>query len=410
MSAPTISIEARLAAAGLPALPRMAWLELDLDALAGNLAALRTLAGGVPVHPVVKADAYGHGAIPIARARVTAGAEGLSVATMDEALELREAGIAGPIRVLYAVPPDVVADARREGITVAVGDGSTIDALITAAAEHPDDGPLLVEIEVETGLGRGGTAPEALGALVERIDNAPVLRLTGLWTHLQASEDAVVTGRQLERFAEAARVMSPDGRGLPTRHVAASGGLLTGVDAFDGVRPGLSIYGILPDELHDVPDDTRAAFRPVMSLHARPIRVAHLPAGHGVSYGPSFTTARPSRIATLPLGYGDGFARAHANRAEALVRGRRVPLVGNVTMDAVMADVTDVPDPPVTLDDEFVLLGSQGDDRIRAEDLAQQRTTNTWEVVTLMSARLPRVYHAATGAVVGLRTLTGWRG
>jgi alanine racemase len=174
--------------------------------------------------------------------------------------------------------------------------------------------------------------------------------------------------------------------------------------------PGLSTYGIVPDELTDVPDETRASFRPVMSLHARPIRVAELPAGHGISYGPSFTTSRPSRIATLPLGYGDGFARAHANRAEALVRGSRVPLVGNVTMDAVMADVTDAPGPPITLDDEFVLLGSQGDERISAQDLAQQRTTNTWEVVTLMSGRLPRVYHAATGAVVGLRTLTRWRG
>lgn len=388
----------------------MAWLELDIDALAGNLAALRELSGGVPVHPVVKADAYGHGAVPIARALVAAGAEGLSVATMDEALELREAGTTGPIRVLYAVPPELVPDAIEGGITIAVGDGSTIDGLVAAAARHADLGPLLVEIEVETGLGRGGTAPEALGALVERIDSAPALRLTGVWTHLQASEDAAITGRQLARFEEAASVMSPDGRGLPARHVAASGGLLTGVGAFDGVRPGLSTYGILPDELSDLPDDSRAPFRPVMSLHARPIRVAELPAGHGISYGPSFTTSRPSRIATLPLGYGDGFARAHADRAQALVRGGRVPLVGNVTMDAVMADVTDVPGPPITLADEFVLLGAQGDERIRAEDLAQQRTTNTWEVVTLMSARLPRVYHAATGAVVGLRTLTGWRG
>lgn len=388
----------------------MAWLELDIDALAGNLAALRALSGGVPVHPVVKADAYGHGAVPIARALVAAGAEGLSVATMDEALELREAGTTGPIRVLYAVPPELVPDAIEGGIAIAVGDGSTIDGLVAAAARHADLGPLLVEIEVETGLGRGGTAPEGLGALVERIDSAPALRLTGVWTHLQASEDAAITGRQLARFEEAASVMSPDGRGLPARHVAASGGLLTGVGAFDGVRPGLSTYGILPDELSDLPDDSRAPFRPVMSLHARPIRVAELPAGHGISYGPSFTTSRPSRIATLPLGYGDGFARAHANRAQALVRGGRVPLVGNVTMDAVMADVTDVPGPPITLEDEFVLLGVQGDERIRAEDLAQQRTTNTWEVVTLMSARLPRVYHAATGAVVGLRTLTGWRG
>ena len=413
MSAPTPSIEERLAAAGLPPLPRMAWLELDLDALTDNLTALRGLAGGVAVHPVVKADAYGHGAVPIARALVAAGAEGLSVATMDEALELRQAGITGPIRVLYAVPPALVPDAMHEDITIAVGDGSTIDGLTVAAAaarRSGGDRPLLVDVEVETGLGRGGTTPEALGALVERIDSAPVLRLTGVWTHLQASEDAVITGRQLARFEDAARVMSPDGRGLPARHVAASGGLLTGVHAFDGVRPGLSTYGILPDELSDLPDETRSAFRPVMSLHARPIRVADLPAGHGISYGPSFTTSRPSRIATLPLGYGDGFARAHANRAVALVRGGRVPLVGNVTMDAVMADVTDVPGSPVSLEDEFVLLGAQGDERIRAEDLAQQRTTNTWEVVTLMSARLPRVYHAATGAVVGLRTLTGWRG
>jgi len=194
--------------------------------------------------------------------------------------------------------------------------------------------------------------------------------------------------------------------------VAASGGLLTGVAGYEGVRPGLSIYGIVPDELGEgrVGHPVGGGFRPAMSLHARAIRVADLPPGHGVSYGPSFVTARPSRIATLPLGYGDGIARAHANRMEALVRGRRVPQVGNITMDGLMIDVTDVPGPAVGLDDEFVLLGEQGDERIRAEDLAQQRTTNTWEILTSMSARVPRVYHAATGAVVGLRTLTRWRG
>ena len=410
MSAPPTSIEARLASAGLPPLPRMAWLEIDLDALAGNLAVLRAHAGGAPVHPVVKADAYGHGAVPIARALEEAGADGLSVATMDEAVELREAGIGVPIRVLYAIPPELIGEARQHRITVAVGDESTLDALISAAGHLEGSEPLLVEIEVETGLGRGGATPAVVRSLVERIDAAAGLRLTGIWTHLQASEDEAITARQLGRFEEAALELAATGRDVPTRHVAASGGLLTGVPAFDGVRPGLSTYGIVPDELDDVPTETRAALRPVMSLHARPIRVADLPAGHGISYGPTFTTSRPSRIATLPLGYGDGFARAYANRAEALVRGGRVPLVGNVTMDAVMADVTDVPGPPVTLQDEFVLLGSQGHECIRAEDLAQQRTTNTWEVVTLMSGRIPRVYHAATGAVVGLRTLTRWRG
>jgi alanine racemase len=193
--------------------------------------------------------------------------------------------------------------------------------------------------------------------------------------------------------------------------VAASGGVLTGVPAFEGIRPGLSIYGIVPDELpgHEPDRMARAALRPVMSLHARPTRVIDLPAGYGISYGPSFTTSRPSRIATLPLGYGDGYARALANRGQALVRGRRVPLVGNVTMDAVMADVSDVSGRPVDLDDEFVLLGAQGDDRIPAEELARLRTTNAWEVLVQMSGRMPRVYHAAAGAV-GLWTLTERRG
>ncbi len=234
-----------------------------------------------------------------------------------------------------------------------------------------------------------------------------------MWTHLQASEDASITGRQLERFEAAVTSLRSAGLPVPPRHVAASGGVLMGVPGFDGIRPGLSIYGIVPDELGDrggeAASAARARLRPVMSIHARPARVVDLPAGHGVSYGPTFTTGRPSRIATLPLGYGDGFARANANRAEALVRGGRVPLVGNITMDAVMADVTDVPGAPVGLDDEFVLLGSQGQERITAQDLARLRTTNTWEVVAQMSARLPRVYHAAAGAV-SLTTLTERRG
>ena len=145
-----------------------------------------------------------------------------------------------------------------------------------------------------------------------------------------------------------------------------------------------------------------------MSLHARPVRVADLPSETGISYGPSFTTTRPSRIATLPLGYGDGFPRSLSNRAQALVRGVRVPLVGNVAMDAVMADVTDVPGPPVGVDDEFVLVGTQGEAAIPIEELARLRTTNTWETVTAMSHRLPRVYHAAA-VPVAVRTLAAWR-
>jgi alanine racemase len=409
------AIEARLAAAGLPPLPRLAWLELDLDALATNLTILRGLAGGAPVHPVVKADAYGHGAVPISRALAAAGADGLSVATMDEALELRDAGLELPIRVMYAIPPALAPVAARRRTTIAAGDQATVGELL-AAAEAGGAGSggvdrLRVEIEVETGLGRGGVGPVGVVALARTIAASPAAELVGLWTHLQASDDAEITAGQLERFEEAATALRDAGLPLPPRHVAASGGLLTGVAGLDGVRPGLSIYGIVPDELagRALAGPGRAAIRPVMSLHARPIRVADLPPDHGVSYGPTFRTRRPSRIATLALGYGDGYARANANRAEALVRGRRVPLVGNVTMDAAMFDVTDVPGTPVDVHDEFVLLGAQGDERITAEDLARLRTTNTWEVLVQMAGRLPRVYHAAAGAV-GLRTLTERRG
>jgi len=168
--------------------------------------------------------------------------------------------------------------------------------------------------------------------------------------------------------------------------------------AYGGTRPGLSLYGIVPDELAEAAGQAAPpGLRPVLSLHARPVRLADLPGGWGVSYGPSFSTERPSRIATLPLGYGDGWSRSLSNRADALVRGRRCPIVGTVAMDAIMVDVTDVPGPPVGVDDLFTLIGAQADERIDARDLARARTTISWEIVTSMSRRLPRVYHSAAG-------------
>jgi len=402
-------IEQRLAEAGLPALPRSAWLELDLDALRGNLVVVRELAGpGVPVRPVVKADAYGHGAVPITLALEAAGADAFCVAAFDEALELRAGGVAAPILVLYPVSGAWAADAARLGIALAVGDGPGVSDIVGAAAGIDPARPLAVELEVETGLGRGGFAEGELVAAARALAGTPGIAVTGLWTHFQAIEDAANTAAQVDRFEAAVRTLTAAGIDLPPRHAAASAALMTGgVAAYDGVRPGLAIYGLVPDELAEAVarQGPAARLRPVMSLIARPVRVADLPAGWGVSYGPTFRTTRPSRIATLPIGYGDGWSRRLSNRASAIVRGRLVPLVGNVAMDAVMADVTDVPGPPVDGSDEFVLLGSSGDHQITAEDLARERTTNTWEVVTSMARRVPRVYHAAARPV-GLRTLT----
>ena len=401
-------IEARLAAAGLPALPRTAWLEIDLDAVRHNLEVVRRLAGpGVPVLPVVKADAYGHGSVEVAQALESAGVEGLCVAAYDEALQLREADIRVRIIVLYPTPTACAGDAARQDIAVTAGDADLLDELL-GAVNGSSNAALDVELEVETGLGRGGFAGGDLVEAARRIVSSPGMRLTGLWTHLQAVEDPAVTTVQLARFEAATADLVASGVPLPVRHVAASAALLdAGVGSYDGVRPGISIYGLVPDEITsvNVAEEVGGDLWPVMALYARPVRVRDLPAGWGISYGPTFRTTRPSRIATLPFGYGDGWPRLVSNRAEAIVRGTRVPLVGNVAMDAVMADVTDVPGPPVTVADEFALLGRSGDERITVADLAHVRTTNSWEVVTGMARRLPRVYHAAAGPV-GLRTLT----
>ncbi len=375
---------------------------------------LRELAGpGTRLDPVVKADAYGHGAIPVARALEAAGADGLCVAALDEAMALRRAGIRCQILVLYPIPPALAGAAAGDRIAVTAGDGDLLLGLLGSLAgpsegsEGSDTSSLAIHVEVETGLGRGGFAGSDLLEAAQAIEAAAGATLAGLWTHLQAPEDGPRTAAQLERFDRAASALESAGVHLPPRHLAASGGLLLdGIASLEGARPGLAIYGLLPDELlapegssgiESLPIRAAAArLRPVLSIHARPVRVMDLPAGWGIGYGPTFTTARPSRIATLPVGYGDGWSRALSNRASVLVRGWRVPLVGNVAMDAVMADVTDVPGPPVRVEDEFVLLGTQGEERITAADIAAARGTNSWEVLTSLSARLPRVYHAAS--------------
>ena len=413
------SIAGGLAAAGLPALPRTAWLEIDLDRLRDNLAAIRAaVPEGVRVEPVIKADAYGHGALPVGLALEAAGADGFSVATFDEAAELRAGGLRAPLLCLYAIPPETVAPAMRLGLAVSASGEPALERMVDAAAAawRGERGPrprraLRIHLDVETGLGRAGLDPSRIAAVADRLRTSPGVRLAGVWSHLQQADDLPRTDRQAELFATVLAGLAEAWGRLPARHLAASAGLLGRVaPAYDAVRIGLAIYGIYPDDAvaEGATVGPGAAIRPVLALHARPVRVADLPAGSGIGYGPSFTTTRLSRIATLPLGYADGYPRALSNRAHALVRGRRVPLVGNVAMDALMVDVTDVPGPPVDLDDEFVLIGSQGSETIPLEELARLRTTNTREMVTAMSRRLPRVYHAAA-VPVGVRTIATWR-
>jgi alanine racemase len=389
----------------LPPLPRTSWIEIDLDALVGNVRLLAdSLPPGVDVEAVVKGDAYGHGAVAVARALAAAGVKTLSVATFDEGLELRQAGISVPILVLFPISPELVADAMHDCLSITVGDRVLLKRTLAALDELPDrepKGALPIHVEVETGLGRGGLDPSDVPAAVVAIQASPRARLAGLWSHLQAAGNVGRTAAQAARLGLASKLIEEAGVDLPVRHLAASGEVLAATaPAFDRVRIGLSIYGLIPDGLSL--DERQAALaaglRPVMSLRARPVRVADLPAGTGISYGPTFVTERPSRIATIPVGYADGWPRSLSNKAQVLVRGRRVPLVGTVAMDAFMVDVTDVPGKAVSVDDEFTLIGSQGSQAISAAELGQWGNTISYEIVTAMSGRLTRVYYAAARA------------
>jgi alanine racemase len=406
-----VSIDERLAMAGLPPLPRRCWLEIDLEALEGNLAVVSELAGaGVEINAVVKADAYGHGIEAVARTLAAAGAARLCVASLDEALHLRATGITAPLLVLFSVPPSCAAEAVAHGIELVAADEATTLATLDAWRAAGGDG-LAIHLEVETGLSRAGLPPGRVVGLARRIVGTPGARLAGLWSHIATPESTEATAAQVDAFDRATAALAAAELGVPARHLAATGALFSGrAPSFDGVRPGLCLYGIVPDDLPLSAAGRAAAtqLRPAMALKCHALRVEKLAPGTPVGYGGTWTTPRRSLIATLPVGYGDGWYRSSAPGAQAIVRGRRVPLVGTVAMDAVMADVTDVAG--VDLDDEFVLLGRQGEEQITAGELARHRGTIAWEVVTAMSQRLPRVYHAGSEPI-GVRTLAGeiWR-
>ena len=398
------TIEQRLAAAGLPPLPRPAWLEIDTDALATNLRVMRRLAGGVAVTAVVKSDGYGHGIEVAARTFQAAGADSLAVATLDEALQLRANGIGGRLIVLFAVPTAAVAEAAAARLELVAADAASLAAIEETLRERGGEPPVAVHLEIETGLSRAGFRPGEAAAAAGRIAALHGARLGSVWSHLATTEDDSAVATQVERFESAVAAIAATGVRVPERHLSATGGLLVRAPAYERVRIGLSLYGAAPDlPLAGDGAAAAAALRPAMALRARPIRVERIAAGESVGYGGTWTAARESVIATLPVGYGDGWVRAYAG-GDALVRGRRVPLVGTIAMDACMVDVSTLPD--VGRDDTFTLLGADGDARIGAEELARRRNTIAWEVLASMATRVPRVYHAPAGPT-GIRTVRG---
>lgn len=355
---------------------------------------------------MVKANAYGHGLEMGARAAVTGGADQLIVASLDEGLALRTAGLEAPILVAYPVSPDAVGDAVEAGLELSVsGLGSTLRTLEAwvASASLAPPGPLRLHVEVDTGMGRGGVSTASLAEVVRLIDAARATTIAGIWSHLADGGDEALSRQQAQRFESALATVAATGRSIPTRHLVATDGVFARTaPAYEMVRVGLGFYGELGLGIEPAPGlaALAAELRPAMAVKARPVRLEALPAGASVGYGSEWTAERPSLIATLPVGYADGWTRSSWPGASALLRGRRVPLIGRVSMDAVCADVTDVTDAgEVTMDEVFVLLGGQGAERITPNELARLRHSILNEVFCSFGPRLPRRYLGAHGVV-----------
>ncbi len=367
--------------------------DIDLAALRHNLRAVKRAANGAEVWSVLKADGYGHGSKAVGRTLERAGSQGVCVALLEEAVELREAGIRVPILVMggyYGRAWDAV---LRYRLTPVLYDAVHFEEL-AAEVRFQNAGALDVHLKVDTGMARLGAPPEDVRGLAEGLTRLPELRLSGLMTHFACADaaDAEAVERQLDLLDVAARDVAAAGLAVPTRHAANSAALLKiPRTQMDMVRPGLAIFGIEPSE------GVCPSLRPVMSVHTRVVATRALKPGQSVGYGWTWTAKRPSRIATIPIGYADGLARGLSNRGEVLIHGRRCPIVGVVSMDLTMVDVTNVEG--VELGDECVILGKQdgrfGTDAITAQEIAGRLGTIPWEVLTSVSRRVPRFYRNA---------------
>ncbi|HEU0026260.1 MAG TPA: alanine racemase [Ktedonobacterales bacterium] len=372
---------------------RPTWLEIDLTAIANNTRRMMELVGPqTRVLVSLKADAYGHGALRVARVALRNGAEWLGVATVTEARPLREAGVTAPVLVFGYTPPWQTREAVRLDLRATVFDLGSARALAQAALEQGREAR--VHVKVDTGMGRLGLRaedPAGLVAFVGELGRTPGLLVEGVYTHFATADGLDAFSReyalrQLARFQEALAALDAAGLRPPLVHAANSAATLTLPEArYDMVRPGIAIYGLPPSEEVGLPE----GFAPALAFKTLVAQVKEVPVGEGISYGATYVTDAPMRVATLPVGYADGFRRAPANWGEVLTRGRRAPLLGRVCMDQCMVDVTHIPG--VEQGDEVTLIGRQGEDELTAQAVAARLGTSAYEVVSALLARVPRL-------------------
>lgn len=361
-------------------------VRVDLDALSHNLGVLRA-AAGVPVMGVVKANAYGHGLVPVARHLQAQGVDQLGVAFLEEGVALRRAGIHLPILVMGGIFGPQAAALIAEDLEITV---SSIDKLrqVEAAAEALGR-RATIHLKIDTGMERIGVHSYHAGPFIEAAVASRWCTVKGVYSHLACSDepDSPMTARQLERFLEACAHFERLGAPMPLRHLANSGGLMNFPGTrLDLVRPGIALYGVLPDP----GSRTALDLRPVMSLVSQVVYFKVVPAGQPVSYGATWAPAVDTRMVTIPMGYGDGFPRALSSRGEVLVRGQRRPIAGRICMDQFMVDLG--PEGTAYNEDAVVLIGRQGAEIIRCEDVARAAGTIPYEILVGLNTRIPREY------------------
>lgn len=382
---------------------RSAWIEIDLQRLKRNYELINAdKPKNLRLLSIVKDEAYGHGAFAVSRVALHCGVSFLGVSDLDEALSLREKGITAPILLLYERYEAELPYCVSNNLTCCVGDIGIARKLARSAAAAGKRVP--VHLKVNTGMNRYGTRWDEITPLIDTILSEPSLELEGMISHFSMSDETDKTFAQLQlsRFKQVDQLLAQRGIHVPLRHMCNSGGFLDLPEAhFDMVRIGILQYGIFPSQVcRRIP-----GIESVMTVKARIATVQHLEKGDKVGYGMRYEAPGKRRIAVLPIGYGDGFPRVR-NLGAALVHGRRAPIIGSLAMDALMVDITDIPE--AQLGDEAVLMGRQGNEEISVHEVAKLKNSVSYDILVSWKFRLPRVYLPAEGIDETFSSRLGW--
>ena len=368
-------------------LTRPAWVEVDLKTIVENLKAVREKVGSRKVMGTVKANAYGHGLVDVAKLLEAEGIDMLGVSILDEAMHLRQANIRSPILIMGTILSEEAERAVELDVRPTLNSFKVAESIDDAGRRQ--DRVIAAHVKIDTGMGRFGELPDNAVDYLGRLRTLEHLQIEGIYTHFPIADEQndPFTRGQIEIFARIVNTLEEKGFHIPIRHAANSSAILNYPESyFTMVRPGDTLYGLYPSDKVD----KGLSLKPALSWKSRVLTVKQIPKGWSVSYGRTYIAPEEKRIAIIPVGYADGYNRHLSNSGQVLLHGRRVPIIGLVCMDQFMIDVSDIGD--VAVGDEVVLIGKQGDEEITADELAKELGTINYEIICGINCRVPRIY------------------